>query len=413
MRYIGNGRYETHIKTNPTPGRNGGTIRFFYLDREATDDIHEVSGDTNKYRQQLIVRGWKYRDIPFAGATGLRLHTTVSSQGVPKDSAANAIYLDADNRSRYPVHLDYTIEPDDYHAEYIAVHLFQGGVLQAVIPGSTLSGQGRALIPRSFDFDPEQTYSAQLVLNQNSEAPVHADPIPLTIVPSSPNLITGATQSLYILQEVDVVNQRSCLHSASLAFTLSKEARVSLVFQDEHDAQRTLMPIDDQVFAKGQHQLPFSMSIMQAHASDQASYSLDPGTYHFALTAISTDLTDPKKDAVLGKAVVEYQTNRLPVGRTLVQGVDVSNGNLILSTTDLGVPGRGAHLMFRRSYSGNSTHFPGPLGVGWQHNYQSQVVQDACGTAIVTGGIVLVTFSDAPTVSTFLAAASGPIEVPS
>jgi RHS repeat-associated protein len=387
MRYIGNGRYETHIKTNPTPGRNGGTIRFFYLDREATDDIHHVNGDTNTYQQKLIVHGWKHRDIPFAGVTGLRLQTTVSSQGVPKDSAADAIYLNIDNRSRYPVHLNYTIEPADYHALYAAVYLFKGGVLQAVLPGSALSGQGRALIPRGFDFDPAQTYTAQLVLNQNSKVPVHADPTPLTIVPGSPKLITEATQSLYVSQEMDVVNQRSCLHSASLAFTLSEEARVSLVFRDAHDEQRTLVQIDDQVFAKGQHQLPFYVSAIRSYASDQPAYALDPGTYRFALTAISTDTTDPKEDAVLGRAVVEYQTNQLPVGRTLVRGVDVSNGNLILSTTDLEVPGRGAHLTFRRSYSANTTRFPGPLGVGWRHNYQSRVVRDACGAAIITGGI--------------------------
>jgi transglutaminase-like putative cysteine protease len=125
MRHIGNGRYETYIKTNPTPGRNGGQIQFFYLDRQAISDfLYFVDSEIYYYQRQLVVHGWKHENIPFAGVTGLRLQTTVHSQGVPKDSTADAIYLDADNRSRYPVQLNYTIEPTDYHALYVAVHQY-------------------------------------------------------------------------------------------------------------------------------------------------------------------------------------------------------------------------------------------------------------------------------------------------
>ena len=387
MRHIGQGRYETYIKTNPTPGRNSGAIQFFYLDREATDSIRRVEGSANKAVQKLKVYGWKSRDIRFAGVTGLRLKTLVRSQGVPKGDDPDVIYLNDDNFTRYPVYLDYTIEPADYHAAYVALHLFQGGALHAVLPGSAVSGQGRAIIARGVHFDPKQTYTGQLVLNQNSKVEVRADPIPLMIAPSPPKLITDATSFLKVLQEVDVVNRRACLQGESLGFTLSQEARVSLVFKDAHDTRRSLTLIDDQVFAKGRHQLPFYVAGMPSQASPQGAYALSPGAYHFALTAVSTDRLYEQKDAVLGRAVVDSHSNRLPVGRTLVRDVDVSNGNLILSSVDLEVPGRGPHLMFQRSYSANASRLLGPLGVGWRHNYQSTVEQDACGAAIVTGGI--------------------------
>ncbi len=360
MRHVGNGRYETYLQTHPSPGRHGGTIRFYYLDRHVVSN-NLLTSDDEDVLFGLVNRGWKHRDLPFAGVTGLRLQTTVTSRGVPKDQPPHAIYLDGANRSRYPVDLTYTIEPADYHALHVAVHLLKDGVLQAIVPGSSRSGQEQARLPRGFEFDPEQVYTAQLILNHGSRVPVQAEPIPLPIVPGKPKLLTDATDVLQVLQEVDVVNQRSCLRSSALTFTLSEDARVSLVFKEVHDQTRTHVAIDAQAFAKGQHRLPFYVPALQALAPEQKSYALHPGKYVFALTAVSTDPHDPTDDAIVGRALVSYRINALPVGRTLDRGVDVANGNLSLSTTDLEVPGRGAHLKFQRSYSANRTGVPGPL----------------------------------------------------
>ncbi len=322
MRHIGNGRYETYIKTNPTPGRNGGTIQFSYLDRSLSPvAIGGLNGNGEIDGIELIpAHLWQHRDVHFVGVTGLRLQTSIASRGAPKDQSANAIYLDADNRTRYPVDLNYTIEPSDYHALHVAVHVYKGNVLQAVFPGSELAGAGKALISRGVQFDPEANYTAQLVLNHGSKVPVYAEPIPLKIVPGKPKLMTGATQALYVSQDIDVVNQRSCLRSSPLTFTLSEEARVSLVFKDKDDQTRTHVQFDDQVFAKGEHHLPFYLPALQALAPEQNVYSLHPGEYIFALTAISTDTHNPIEDAVLGNALVEYHVNQLPVGRTLDRG---------------------------------------------------------------------------------------------
>src|SRR5262249_27841110 len=100
----------------------------------------------------------------------------------------------------------------------------------------------------------------------------------------------------------------------------------------------------------------------------------------------------PNQDAALGSAFVEYHTDRLPVGRTLVNDVDVATGNLTVSRTDLEVPGRGLPLAFRRTYSVHSSAQPGPLGVGWRHNYEARLEQNACGDITVSSDTGTVRF---------------------
>ncbi|NIS32300.1 MAG: hypothetical protein GWO04_21120, partial [Actinobacteria bacterium] len=83
----------------------------------------------------------------------------------------------------------------------------------------------------------------------------------------------------------------------------------------------------------------------------------------------------------------EYRTrDSLPIGHTLVKGVDVFDGHLVVSRQDFTYPGRGVPLSFQRTYSSSGTSEPGPLGAGWSHNYRSRIVVTPCGEVILIGG---------------------------
>jgi len=75
----------------------------------------------------------------------------------------------------------------------------------------------------------------------------------------------------------------------------------------------------------------------------------------------------------------------LPLGQTMVKGVNLADGHLYKSTTDLTVPGRGVPLEFSRSYtSGGSER--SPLGFGWTHNYRVRVSFGGLSGAPATAG---------------------------
>jgi len=362
MQYRGKGRYTVSVITHPGP-------RLYVREANWYDDYEH-----------------HFNTTPLSEITGVKFQITeIASPGAARSLQKNVIELDAQNRSRHEIHVHYDLQPSEYLPFSVDIHILEDGQFQYTVGVPQHRGAGHAILPRYLQYRPDRSYTARVVLNRGSPAELHSPLFPIRI---KAKLILSATQRLSLSQEVDVVNQRSCLQSQTLRFTLSKTANVSLVFADQHDPDRTEVAIDNHVFPKGTHAIPFYLPAFKLAVPDgQPFYSLEPGEYTFALTAVDAEASIDNREAILGKAVIEYKTTQVPAGRTLVRDVDVSNGNLILSTTDMEVPGRGAHLMFQRAYSANTAGSLGPLGVGWRHNYQSRVVQDVCGTAIVTGGI--------------------------
>jgi RHS repeat-associated protein len=330
------------------------------------------------------------------GVAGVDLEINeLISLGVPTPQRTDVIHLDEQNQTPYYVHLPYTIKPTEYWAQTVEIDLFEerveGGqepeddkVRRYTWTGSSRFGEGHVLIPRTTAFDASKLITAQLVLNRGAPFEVRSDYFP---VPILAKLISDASKQLYVAHHLDLVNEHSCVQSTPFTFTLGDDARVSLVFADADNPGQVYKILDNQQFDKGTHTLPFYLPAVQALLPDNtASYALEPGTYAFALTAVNIVKDEKNRDVAVGGALFEYLPNTLPVGRTLVRDVDVSNGNLILSTTDLHVPGRGVPLEFNRTYSANTSNVPGELGVGWRHNYRSRVIQDACDGVIVTGG---------------------------
>ena len=291
------------------------------------------------------------------------------SQNVPAGTDSNVIYVDKSGVNLYPVEVAFDVEPAEYRALYIQLEIFEDGVAVDRFSTGLRQGSGKILIPPGQTFELGKNYTAQLVLNRGIDSEVRSD---LIEMPIRSELILDYTRSVHIKQDIDILNQRNCNVGTDFKFTLAEEALVTLAFVDETNPDQSTKLIDNALYPEGESSIDISVS------------NLNPGRYRFTLTAES--VRDNLTDTEQGLALVEFTTqNNLPVGHTIVKGVDVFDGNLSLSSNDMSIPGRGAPLEFRRSYSSNASSVPGSLGVGWNHNYNSRIVITPCNEVIVIG----------------------------
>jgi RHS repeat-associated protein len=103
---------------------------------------------------------------------------------------------------------------------------------------------------------------------------------------------------------------------------------------------------------------------------DQVVHSLPEGTYPFTLRAALVDNPSVTDEVEGEMRVANTQEDlRLP-GSMMVNGVELSTGNLALTYTDVAIKNRGLSLTFARSYNSAGANTFGPLGYGWRHNFQ-------------------------------------------
>ncbi|MDX1430944.1 MAG: RHS repeat-associated core domain-containing protein, partial [Gammaproteobacteria bacterium] len=372
---LGGGRYLARITTGPTPGEItvAGTARVL-----VPNAVVGIDSDTGiLIREDVIVTASDPNVL-----TGFAVEpevVAVESLGVPDGMRTDAIHVDESGRSRFFADAHYRISPPSYAGLTTEVDFFTGGVFEGLRVGSSLAGAGVVRIPRGTEYDVDDTHELELVLNRGTDFELRSDRF---TVPIEQPLIRSYTRSVRVNQDVDAVNQRACTIGTDFQFDLSEEADVSLVFAARNnidgdqkiiDPSQTVTLIDNERFGPGSHGLAITPS------------ELPPAEYLFVLTAVATGSSN--RQAETGGAISEFLFhNNLPVGHTIVKGVDVYDGNLSVASTDLTVPGRGFPLEFRRTYGANSSAVPGPLGVGWNHNLASRVVITPCGERIVVGG---------------------------
>lgn len=357
---VSHGTYETKVITGPAPGYNAVQV--------IAENVEYISLDPKP--PSCVPTQVAYTDGRYSGEMNgvygvLPQITELFSGG--KDPAR--LYVNENGQSQYPAELRYRSSPGNYRSIGSEVDFLENGAWWDYVIGTTRSGDGVARIPRGATFDPEKTYEAQVVLNRGGVTEVKSDKFP---IPISQKLFKDITKSFQTSVDVDILNKRSCLQGSPFEFTLTAAATVTLKFTPRGTgADRTIL--NGVRLDRGKHTYPLLPS------------DLPPGKYDFELTGVSE--RDGHQEVETGKAISEFSTNnRLPVGHTLVKGVDVYDGSLAVSGNDFSVPGRGPALDFRRSYGSNSSVLPGRLGVGWSHNYDSKVIITPCAEAIVIGG---------------------------
>ncbi|HEX7314764.1 MAG TPA: PA14 domain-containing protein [Pyrinomonadaceae bacterium] len=99
------------------------------------------------------------------------------------------------------------------------------------------------------------------------------------------------------------------------------------------------------------------------------AFDLPPGVYAFTLRATLADRPGVTDD-VEGLVTVGANRSVREPGTTVVNDVEVANGNLALSYNDVSIKNRGLSLSLTRSYNAASADAFGPFGYGWAHNFQ-------------------------------------------
>lgn len=377
--------YQTRVTTGATPGTNAVTLNAVDLvvtTDEVNADTGAVSVVTRTLPSVLFTIQGKVLDVWGVEPKILGVQPT-------------PIPLTSTGRAAQEIAVGYTVDPPAYVSNFTEMDLLMFGTREGTAVGSSRSGAGLATIQRGFQFFTDSLYEARLVLNRGSAYEIESEKFRLPThaglffnVHGDGHGMSDVTQTLFLSQDVDLVNQRYCPIGGDFRFTLSQQARVSLTVRPVDAINTDQSPVlgpprelfRDVLLEKGEH----SYVITPAGVAP-ADFELPPGTYQLELHGVS--VADGGEETYQATAISKYTLHdSLPIGHAMVQGVDLWDGHLALSREDFRIPGRGAGLEFQRTYSSNASDDIGPLGAAWSHNYESRVIITSCGEVVVIGG---------------------------
>jgi RHS repeat-associated protein len=202
-------------------------------------------------------------------------------------------------------------------------------------------------------------------------------------VQATPSPAIQGPREVVVTVQVNRLTGDVCTEGGTFEFHVNVKAKVSLKIGGDFatqipnplDGGATTIPVfRDIQFAPGTYDFTLA-----------ATRPLDlPGEYDYELTAVD-DNGDSARD--MGNIISKQEINSaLPIGHTIVKGVDIWDGHLTVSSQDVSVPGRGLSLDFTRTYSSAGVSSDGPLGRGWTYSYNVKLVLNNCGELTVIGG---------------------------
>ena len=305
----------------------------------------------------------------------------VTSLEAPSTKNPEFIYVNGENLTIYPVRVNYQVLPNTYPALSVGLKIYVDGVFSDYLPNTLDQTQGSILIPRGYRFDLDKEYTFQAVVNTGSNFEISSE---IVNIPLRSALIKSYSKFVNIYDEIDVVNQFKCSIGGELRFELSKQSYVKAYFWPKESL--TYREEDAIVIADMSSEETNSYEYTAGrHVLNIEKDTLPIGRYYFELKVTSaSDPTDIEEVKGLGLSRFD-KTDQVPVGHTFLKGVDVFDGHLVKSSSDLNILGAGPELKFTRTYSSGTGMGVGPLGVGWAHNFNSTVKTSACGSYNVQG----------------------------
>ncbi len=368
---------ETYILEDGVPSTSGATTTSAVQTGPGRWEFRASAGSNPaRYEARVIVDGLKscptcdgtYGLPPYKALEFTAVDPAVVSL-VSETINSNVISVNEAGLSDNAVSVNYDIDPGYYESYVTHLFIMEDGNLYYPFRSTSRTGGGSETLPKGVYFDTSKSYSARVVLNYGMHSEVESVDFPILL---RKKIFSAVERNIHAATEVDIINQRACLAGSGLDFTTSQPARISLTLSREDNPDLATTLVDNELYPEGSHTIVIEPS------------DLTPGRYKFELQGISE--LDGHTEIEGGDALVEFLTrNSLPVGHAIVKGVDLYDGSLAYGETDLEIAGRGSQLEFRRTYNSNSSVVPGTLGVGWTHNYTSQVIISECGEAIVTG----------------------------
>ncbi len=193
---------------------------------------------------------------------------------------------------------------------------------------------------------------------------------PFLVVPNPKVVIRSA---------INPKTRDACGAEGRLVFSISRAANMSIPTLP--DVGTTLDGVaiggsPDIPVPAGRHVLAFNGSVLTSPVStvDLQLRVKDANTGHLESETI-TFLGD-----VVNRSI-------LPVGRIFLQGIDLMVGHVVMTTTDIKVPGRHLALDVGRTYAGSPGAPGGPTGARWTFTHESRLTPiDDCGLYVVSVG---------------------------
>ncbi len=258
--------------------------------------------------------------------------------------------------------------PRDFEVATAEVELYSGETLKTRLSGTMVQGLGEAPFNKGLEvpfLDPRM----QVVLNRGTEKEQRS---PRLGVPFAP-LLFGVSPRVRLNLEVDPINETVCLRSVDpLLYRLSLPAKVTISLK----VGGTETVVFSELEAPRKDGLAYAIS-------EVALFPPVSGVHEFRIVAELPEDPTVRVERT-GELLVEADThNVLPVGHTFINGVDLLDGHLVASSTDVRIPGRKLGLEVTRTYSSTGSSEEGPLGAGWNLNYLSRLIVTECFYTVV------------------------------
>ena len=219
----------------------------------------------------------------------------------------------------------------------------------------------------------------RVVLNRGQTQEKRTAILPVNVKP----LLFGVSPRVKLALEVDAVNGTACLRFAQpIVYGLGLPARVTISLTVDGTERVLFSAVQDPSVVDPK--TGAVTGIFQFFIEDLTLVPAISAVHPFRITAELP--ADPSsRMEVMGELFVDADTHGvLPVGHTFVKGVDLLNGHLVASSTDVRVAGR-IPLELTRTYSSGGLSDSGAMGAGWTHNYLSRLIAVECFITIVGG----------------------------
>lgn len=355
----GLGEYSSTVTVGGTPGPN-----------DVTGNASAIRVEIPKLVNGVLTLEQQYLDVSGKVATIYAVRPKVD-QLVAGDSPF--IVLDTNGHSVSQLELRYLIDPAAYKAALAEIDLYEGGSWIGSVSGDKQQVGGSALLARGQVFDIHKDYQAELVLNRGSQVELRSEKFTL---PTQQKLIAYASGAAAAL-DVDLLNKRSCDIPGSISYGFSQDVLATLRL-DTLDAggavTGTRELFSNKAYARGDYDYPVSAG------------EIGSGTFRFVLTAVDAGNAGHSELASGALVAIYKQTNQLPVGQVIVNGVKVRDGSLFAQGLSMQLPGRGPALRFQPTYASSANGSISSMGANWSHNFDSSLRINSCGEVVVSGG---------------------------
>jgi len=240
------------------------------------------------------------------------------------------------------------------------------------LAGSKLEGEGAGLLGKGFEAKPvEKEYKAVLKVTPQGRAELRSEPQPIRF-----------TRLLYEVRDPVRITFQSgasqvCFVPEAIVYGLEMEADVTIsVLEIEGSSV-----VSERVVFHGREGISGAASFVIG-PQDVANTA---ATYRFRIQAVAA-VDSSLREEYIGSLRLDTTGNVvLPVGHTFAKGVDLLDGHLVSSSTDVTIPGRGPALEVVRTYANVGNSDGGVLGAGWSMNYLSTLVISSCAWTVVGG----------------------------